>query len=282
MAGSSLANPASDDQLSFRFALHEPAPAAEADILECSRQELRRQVAGRNVRMPVLDRSLEELQLEHGLSTYLPPGKAIGLRLTENRYTIISVRRGRDLYRVRVHRMFASAEPRMVRALARYVVHNDQRASSLLGEYIERHQHMIRSEPRRTPRTVLRPVGRVHDLSAIYERLNRRYFEGKHDARITWGATKKPTQQRSIKVGSFSVEDRLIRVHSILDQEMVPSYFLEWIVFHEMLHGKHAILRVKGRRCFHPPEFSQEERQFPDYGRARLWEKANMDRLLGG
>ena len=48
-----------------------------------------------------------------------------------------------------------------------------------------------------------------------------------------------------------------------------------------MLHGKHAIRRVGGRRCFHPPELLREEKQFPDYWRARLWEKANLDRLLG-
>jgi len=115
----------------------------------------------------------------------------------------------------------------------------------------------------------------------FFERLNRRYFEGKHGARITWGPLRRRSQQRSIKVGSYSLEDRLIRVHPALDHEMVPGYFLEWIVFHEMLHGKHTIRRLGGRRCFHPPEFSHEERQFPDYGRARLWQETNMDRLLG-
>ncbi len=211
----------------------------------------------------------------------MPPGKNLGLTLTENRHTIISVQRGRDLYRVRVHRMFAGAEPRLVRALARYVVHNDARASALLGEFIERNQHLIGKLPRQTRRMVLHTRGQFHDLGAIFDRLNRRYFEGKHDARITWGPQRRHARQRSIKVGSYSLEDRLIRVHPALDSEMVPGYFVDWIVFHEMLHGKHTIREVGGRRCFHPPEFSREERQFPGYGRARLWEKANMDRLLG-
>ena len=128
---------------------------------------------------------------------------------------------------------------------------------------------------------MLRTRGRVHDLKAVYDRLNRRYFAGKLDLCITWGAARRRPAQRSIKVGAFLVEDRLIRVHPVLDQEMVPGYFLEWIVFHEMLHGKHAIRRVRGRRCFHPPELLREEKQFPDYWRARVWEKANLDRLLG-
>lgn len=227
-------------------------------------------------------RPSEEVQLEHGLSTYLPPGKSVALRLTENRYAIISVKRGCDFYRVRVHRMFVSAEPRLVRALARYVVHNDARASALLGDFIEQNQHLIARRPRRKQRRVLRTRGRVHDLGAIFDRLNHRYFADRHKARITWGPTRRVRQQRSLRVGSYSVEDRLIRVHPVLDQEMVPAYFLEWIVFHEMLHGTHAVRRVGRRRSFHPPQFAHAERRFADYGRARLWEQANRERLLGG
>lgn len=211
----------------------------------------------------------------------MPPGKLLNLRLTDNRYTIISVQRGRECYRVRVHRLFAGAEPRLVRALARYVVHNDQRASALLSEHIEQNQAKIQRRAPRPRRQILRTRGRVHDLARVYERLNRDHFGGKLDLRITWAAARRRVAQRSIKVGTFLVEDRLIRVHPVLDQEMVPAYFLDWIVFHEMLHGKHTIRRVAGRRCFHPPEFAREEKQFPDYWRARLWEKANLDRLLG-
>ncbi len=272
--------PTPDNQLEFAFATHQACEASR-DVPGRSSQELRTRNPGRNLLVPRVDRPLEELQLELGVLGHMPPGKSLGLKLTENRHTIISVQRGRDFYRVRVHRMFAGAEPRLVRALARYVVHNDARASAQLSEFIQGNQHLIRKLPPRTRQPVLRTRGEVHDLAAIFDRLNRRYFEGKHEARITWGPLRKRRNQRSIKVGSYSLEDRLIRVHPTLDQEMVPGYFLEWIVFHEMLHGKHAIRDVGGRRCFHPPEFSREERLFPGYGRARLWEKANMDCLLG-
>jgi hypothetical protein len=269
-----------ENQLTFAF-----ATAGERDVFarhlpQQSRQEMRSRNLGRSLVAPKLDRPVEEIQLEHGVACHIPPGKLLDLRLTENRYTIISVRRGQQCYRVRVHRMFAGVEPRLVRALARYVVHNDQRASVLLSEYIEQHQAQIRRQPPRTRRVVLRTQGTVHDLGAVFEKLNRRYFDGKLDLRITWGTARRRQPQRSIKVGAFLVEDRLIRVHPVLDQELVPRFFLEWIVFHEMLHAKHAIRRVHGRRCFHPPEFTQEERLFPDYARARLWEKANLDWLL--
>lgn len=227
------------------------------------------------------DRPIEEVQLEHAIASHLPPGKSLRLHLTENRYTIISVQRGHDGYRVRAHRMFVGVEPRLVRALARYVVHNDQRASNLLGEFIERNRHQIRRRPRRERRVLLRTRGQHHDLSAIFDRLNRAYFGGAHDARIGWGIARRPASRRSLKAGSYSVEDRLIRINPVLDQEGVPGFFVDWIVFHEMLHGKHVIRKVGGRRYYHPPEFAEEERRFADYQRARVWEKTHMDRLLG-
>ncbi len=271
---------AGDAQLEFGFVEH--GNRVRNRVPERSKRQIRAQNPGRDLRVAVASRPPEEIQLEHAVSSYLPPGKLLRLRLTENRYTIISVARGRDAYRVRAHRMFAGVEPRLVRALARYVVHNDQRSSMLLGEFIERNTHQILVAPHRERRVLLRTRGQHHDLSAVYARLNRDYFGGSHDARITWGIARRPANRRSIKVGSYSVEDRLIRVHPVLDRDDVPGYFVDWIVFHEMLHSKHAIRRVGGRRCFHPPEFSEEERQFSDYARARLWERTHVDRLLVG
>ena len=269
-----------DPQLDFEFPNAGSGSATPRRIPDrsCRNQPARR--PGHSLGVPTAERSLEELDLAHGVSAYLPPGKVLCLRLTENRYTIISVQRRRECYRVRVHRMFAGSGPRIVRALARYIVHNDQRASALLSQFIEANQDQIRRQPKRVRPVVLRTQGHVHDLRAVYDRLNRAFFDGRLDMRITWGSARRCPAQRSIKIGTYQVEDRLIRVHPVLDQEMVPRYFLDWIVFHEMLHGKHTIRRIGGRRCFHPPEFAREEKHFPDYWRARAWEKANLDRLL--
>jgi predicted metal-dependent hydrolase len=228
------------------------------------------------------DRSEDEERLERALMGHLPAGKELTLRLTDNRYSMVAVRRSPVGYRVRIHRMFAGVEPKVVRALARYVVHNDQRASTALGAYIEQNKHIIKQQPRRPRRVTLRTAGRVYDLQDIFDRLNREYFAGSMSARITWGPSiRRRGPRTSIKMGSFSVEDRIIRIHPSLDQGMVPAYFVSWIVFHEMLHGKHEVTRVGGRRCFHTRAFQAEERTFAEHERACAWEKANIDRLLG-
>ncbi|HSY39460.1 MAG TPA: hypothetical protein VLA79_08025, partial [Polyangia bacterium] len=217
--------------------------APEIEVGSRSRRALRREAAAREVRLaPTLEQTTD--QMAAALALYLPPGKTLELRLTNNHYSMISVRRKADGYRLRLHQMFVGAEPRVVRALARYVVHNDRRASTLLGEFIEQHQHIIRQQERRPRHLTVRTAGRHHDLQAIFDRLNGERFGGALDARITWGPVASQRQRRrSIKMGSFAVEDRVIRIHPALDQACVPDYFVVWIVFHEMLHGKHEVKR---------------------------------------
>jgi predicted metal-dependent hydrolase len=264
---------AAEDQLAFPFVRR---PAAGQ-----SRRGLRPESAAR-LAVAAAERPVEEVQLECTLAAQLPPGRILRVKLTDNRYTMVTVRRGSTAYTVRVHRMFARAEAHLVRALARYVVHNDARASAVIGEFIEKHAHTIPRRPKQARRVVMRTSGRAHDLQTIFERLNAKYFAGQLNARITWGAApRRRRPRRSIKMGSFAVEDRIIRIHPVLDHPSVPEYFVAWIVFHEMLHGKHAVVRKGDRRCFHSKEFMAEERSFGDYQRAAAWERANMDRLLG-
>ncbi len=267
------------NQLSLPFGGPDAAAPAVA-VGTRSQRGLRRAAAARQVRLtPTLEETTDRMAA--ALALYLPPGKALELRLTNNHYSMISVRRKSDGYRLRLHQMFVGAEPRVVRALARYVVHNDRRASTLLGEFIEEHQHIIRQQTRRPRNLTLRAAGRHHDLQAIFAQLNAAHFGGTLEARITWGPdAARGQRRRSIKMGSFAVEDRIIRIHPVLDQDSVPDYFVAWIVFHEMLHGKHEVLRENGRRRFHTPAFVAEERQFHDYERACAWEKQNLDRLL--
>ena len=89
-----------------------------------------------------------------------------------------------------------------------------------------------------------------------------------------------PTTRRTIKLGSYSAVERLIRVHPVLDRPWVPRYFVSYILYHEMLHHVMPATRVGGRRMLHPPEFRAREQTYRHYDKAIAWEKANLDRLL--
>lgn len=226
--------------------------------------------------------------LERRIAQHVPLGR-LALAVTDNAYTMISVKREKGLYRLRLHHMFLDAEPDVVRALGAYVSHNDRAASNLLGRFIDIHQRKIRKQRRgrrrvAPPSITIETRGEIHDLQSIFDDLNTRYFEGTIDARITWGQRGAPGAKRrhrtSIKMGSYAVEDRLIRIHPSLDRPFVPRLFVSWIVFHEMLHQKHDIPVIEGRRIFHTPEFLAEETTFAEYDEVRIWERQNLDRLL--
>jgi hypothetical protein len=75
---------------------------------------------------------------------------------------------------------------------------------------------------------------------------------------------------------------REIRVHPALDRPDVPRFFVEYIVFHEMLHQLFPSDRHTGRHVHHPRAFRDRERAFPRYEAALAWEKQHLHRLLRG
>ncbi|MCB9561011.1 MAG: hypothetical protein H6709_20770 [Kofleriaceae bacterium] len=227
-----------------------------------------------------------QASLERRIRAHLARG-TVRVTLTDNRYTMISVRRqgraaGRDRhYDVRLHHMFTDADPVITRSLARYIADNDRDASRVLGTFIDDNTERVRGQARRTPMQVIVTAGQFHDLRAMYDDLNARYFDNKIEAAITWGPrTGRPRRRNSIKMGSYSVEERLIRIHRALDRAFVPAFFVEWIVFHEMLHQVHDIKVKNGRREFHSRAFLADEARFEHYHEARAWERRHLDELL--
>jgi hypothetical protein len=220
--------------------------------------------------------------LERRIRAHMTKGR-VQVTLTDNRYTMISVRRisKEKRYEVRLHHMFADADPVVTRALAHYIAENDADASRVLGDFIDANSDHVRGRSRRAPAQVIFTAGEHHDLRQLYDELNVRYFEGKIEAAITWGArTGRVRRRNSIKMGSYSVEDRLIRIHRSLDRAFVPRFFVAWIVFHEMLHQVHDIRVKNGRREFHSKEFLADESQFEQYEQARSWERRHLDAIL--
>lgn len=220
--------------------------------------------------------------LERRIRAHLTRGQ-VSVTLTDNRYTMISVRRlpRARRYEVRLHHMFADADPVITRALARYVADNDAEASRVLGDFIDQNAGYVRGRARRQPTQLILTAGEHHDLRSIFDELNERYFGSKIDAAITWGQrTGQPRRRNSIKMGSYAVEDRLIRIHRSLDRSFVPRFFVAWIVFHEMLHQVHDIRVKNGRREFHSKEFLADEAMFEHYDEARAWERRHLDALL--
>jgi hypothetical protein len=200
------------------------------------------------------------------------------LSITDNRHSIITHRVQRGILHARIHHMFLDAPAPVVDALVRYVTRGDREASATLGDYIDANGFRLARRKRSAP---LIAKGKHHDLLKLFGEMNDRYFDGEVNALITWG--KRPTTKsarKTIKLGSYSAVDRMIRVHPALDQKWVPRYFVAYIVYHEMLHHVIPGSRGLGRVNLHPPEFKERERQFRQFERVLEWEKRRVGRLL--
>ncbi len=141
------------------------------------------------------------------------------LSVTDNRRNMISHSQREGILQARIHHMFLDAPNEVQDALVRYVVKGDRAASLVVTRFIDENCFRIRAS-----RPVLAPLstqGETHDLLTVFRGLNEKYFGNTVDALITWGKqaprrTKRP--RRSIKLGSYSAVERLIRVHPVLDK----------------------------------------------------------------
>lgn len=205
----------------------------------------------------------------------------VQLAVTDNRQRMVTRTLERGTLRVRVHMMFLGAPERIQEALVDYVLGNGRSASQLVGEFIDSNSHRIRAVGR--PRGVLRTRGEVHDLAALRAQLLGTYLEGEAaEVPVTWGPRRPRPEvpRRAIRLGTYDLRQRLVRLHPVLDRPWVPRYFVAFVLYHELLHHVVPAVRVGARTDFHPPEFRRRERLFRNYERAVAWEAAHLSRLL--
>ncbi len=109
--------------------------------------------------------------------------------------------------------------------------------------------------------------GRVYDLEKIFSRLNRLYFDKSLEKPVlTW------SQRRTRRIlGHHDPVHKTIVISKTLDGRDVPEWFVEYIVYHEMLHIKHPARLINGRRYYHTNAFRNEEQRFPYYDQAQQW-----------
>lgn len=150
---------------------------------------------------------------------------------------------------------------------------------------------MAKSKPKRKLSTAKLPLqrqlgflheGRFFDLRAIFDKINAQYFDNAlRDYTITWGRRRKLPPKDYFVFGTIQEEDRLIRIHPRLDAQFVPRWFIEYVVYHEMLHAMVPDeVDAAGRRRVHTEEFNRQEKNFRYFRRARRWEDENLARFL--
>ncbi|MDQ3264177.1 MAG: hypothetical protein M3Y59_11030 [Myxococcota bacterium] len=206
---------------------------------------------------------------------------SVRLSVTDNRSTMVSFRRASNGLRLRLHHMFLEAPEHVVQAIADYAGRGKRHAGDVLDDFIRGRQPLIRQH-RHDGEGELDPRGQCFDLQEIFQTLNARFFQDGIQARIGWGRMPGKRRRKSIRLGVYDHQTREIRIHPSMDRSDVPRFFVEFIVFHEMLHQLFPSPASLGRRVHHPRAFRDRERAFPLYEAAIRWEQQNLRLLLRG
>jgi hypothetical protein len=111
--------------------------------------------------------------------------------------------------------------------------------------------------------------GSCYNLDELFVGIDREYFEGKMlKPRLVWSGV-----LSSRKLGHYErTRDRVV-MSQILDDRQIPSYVVEFVLYHELLHKQHGIKWVNGRCLAHTTEFRGSERKFGQYQEAKSFLK---------
>ena len=117
----------------------------------------------------------------------------------------------------------------------------------------------LQAELRKLAGVVEQTRGMVHDLADAFDRVNHSMFDGgmprpwlRWNRCITAG-----------KFGHYNYATDTVMISRALDRPGIPSFVIDHVMHHELLHKKYGLRWDRGRGHSHTPEFRCEERKFP-------------------
>jgi len=209
----------------------------------------------------------------------------LDILLTRNSSTLISLSRRGATSTLRVHRLFADAPDAVHEAIVQNFFCRQSRSAARelrarIMDFVDENRQLTLAT---TALPKVRPAqGKVYDLDKVYTDVVRKHVPERRRKRrplqVGWSRRATPSLMgKWIETPANS--PNVILINSLLDDRRVPRFYLEFIVFHEILHDLFPIRRRRGRWEQHPVEFRQREKAFPQYEEARRWEKEELGRL---
>jgi len=205
-------------------------------------------------------------------------GEPLDLVGTENRRTLLSWKRGLDgLLKLRIHKHFSRAAEPTLSAVAHYIRTGDSGSAREIRDFALEYG-LLKLRPGKARFGA--PLGLAHDLHKYLDEQNRSQFDGQFKGRIGWSRRTRRSYRKTIRLGSWSPRNRLIRIHPALDDKKVPDFVLRFVVFHEMLHAIVGAHSQGSRTVYHTRDFRLREQEHPDHADAEGWIADNLEALL--
>ena len=201
-------------------------------------------------------------------------GKRVQLFLTNNRRRMVSARnRGGGVVEVRLQRAFLNADAAVLNEIALLLAGRPTERLALRSFIDACFQDGVPTAQPQEP-SPERQKSQHHDIAAYARELNATYLGGRSTARVVWGRRSTRRSTRSIRFACYDPERNMVIMNRKLDSARIPAFFVEYVLFHEMLHEVLGIgEREDGRRDIHGSLFKLMESTFPDYDKAQRYEK---------
>lgn len=198
-------------------------------------------------------------------------GSELSIRINNNRSTMLHVRWHEDKTQVSLHRMFLHAPHKVQQALASYIRRDDEVIAPAVKAYIDKnvptldHSHLLSPEQ-------LITRGSTYNLKTLYNKINKRYFGSSLDLQISWFGDANSRFSSKCTLGLYYDVVKLVKIHRLLDNPSVPSYVIEYVIYHEMVHAVCPPFTYEsGRKCIHTKDFKELESVFEHFEEARDW-----------
>lgn len=201
----------------------------------------------------------------------------VKVTLTKNAVSLVSARSKEDGMSIRLHHIFQDADFEVLLEVVEFI-RTKNTTTPIIREFIRKHKGSINKHIQQNLQ--LKSQGRYYNLLDIFSLLNNKYFENRLTTSITWGRCSKRTHVKRRVLGSYYPPADLIRINPILDRSNIPFYFIEYIVYHEMLHAELGINETNGRRIIHSDIFKQREKLYHHYHKAITWEKEHLNTVI--
>jgi hypothetical protein len=108
-------------------------------------------------------------------------------------------------------------------------------------------------------------AGEVHDLTCSFDRVNARYFNDSIiQPHLLW--SRRLTRR---KFGDFQGDINTITISRSLDHPQIPTFVVDFVMYHELLHKEIGNKQLNGRNFTHTREFKKAERKFERFKEAQ-------------
>ncbi|UCG68935.1 MAG: M48 family metallopeptidase [Thermoplasmata archaeon] len=195
-------------------------------------------------------------------------------------------RRGNSIF-VRISDLLEDAPEEVIRALGiiMFCRLERRRAPESEDRLYRDHVHSKEVQDRlrnlrrkRSKKVLFGPKGRFYHLNESFDRINMNYFNGDlKRPHLSWNSRKTRT-----RFGHHDDALNTIVISRTLDDDRLPRYLLDFVMYHEALHIKHKIKYQNGRRDVHSKAFKSDEKKFLGHKKAKALLKNLSKGSIGG